>query len=188
MLNIVQWNMLQITTKSKYGQSCFEVFDKCLGWLLAFMQHLQYSVWSSTVFVGTLRPSLSSGIPYQCMCCSKECLHCNRCSIVWHYHPCRLWFLAFPPPQPQLQGLFLFIIIIIIIIITIIFHLLTHFIIHVFLHSAIWLQCDSAHRGLGVGCLWMDCGLGRPVWCSSTSGYYCGFSPRVSRAHSLHLC
>ena len=98
MLNIGQWNMPQITTRSKYGQQCFEVFDKCLGWLLAFMQHLLHSVWSSTVVVGTLRPSLSSGIPYQCMCCSTECLHCNRCSIVWHYHPCRLWFLAFPPP------------------------------------------------------------------------------------------
>ena len=185
--------MPQITTRSKYGQQCFEVFDKCLGWLLAFMQHLLHSVWSSTVVVGTLRPSLSIGIPYQCMCCSTECLHCNRCSIVRHYHPCRLWFLAFPPPTLTAGFIsiyyyyyyyyyyynyyyYFF------------FHLLTRFIIHVFLHSAIWPQCDSAHRGLGVGCLWMDCGLGRPVWCSSTSGYYCGFSPRVSRAHILHLC
>ena len=83
------------------------MFDKCLGWLLAFMQHLLHSVWSSTVVIGTLRPSLSSGRPYQCMCCSTMCLHCNHSSMVWCCFPCRLRILAFCPPPPTLIAVFI---------------------------------------------------------------------------------
>ena len=94
--------MSQITTRSKYGQQHFEVFDKCLGWLLAFMQHLLHSVWSSTVVIGTLRPSLSSGRPYQCMC-YLPCV-CIVITLLW----CGVVFLAdggswhfVPPPNPN---------------------------------------------------------------------------------------
>ena len=134
--------MPQITTKSKYGQQHFEVYDKCLGWLLAFMQLLLHSVafCSSTVVVGTLRLSLSSCIPYQCICCSTTRLHCNHSSMVQCCCPCRLWILAFCPPPPTLTVGFISI--------YNYFFLLINFFIYVFLHSAIWLLCDSAHRGL----------------------------------------
>ena len=119
------------------------------------------------------------------ICCilfgtSTMCLHCNHSSMVWCCSPCRLRILAFcpPPPQPQLQCLFLFIYF---------FYLLLHFFIHVFLYSAIWLLYDSAHWALGVGRFRLDCRLSRPIWCSSTSGCNCGFSPQVSQACSLHL-
>ena len=143
------------------------------------MQHLLHSVWRSIVVIGTLRPSLSSGRPYQCMCCSTMCLHCNHSSMVSCCFPCRLQILAFCPPPPTLIAVFISI--------YLFFYLLIHFFIHVFLYSAIWLLCDSAHWALGVGRFRLDCRLSRPIWCSSTSGCNCGFSPQVSQARSLHL-
>ena len=141
------------------------------------MQHWLHSVWRSTFVIGTLRPSLSSGIPYECMCCSTMCSHCNHSSVVvlLSLQILDLGILSPPTLTVGFISSYFF------------FYLLIHFFIHVFLHSAIWLLCDSAHRELGVGCLWFDCRLGRPIWCSSASRCYCGFSPQISRAPSLHL-
>ena len=137
-------------------------------------------VCSSTVVVGALGPSSSSGIPYQCMRCSF--IVPVLCLLFYTVALLSLQIAAldisFPLP-PSLtagflvQGLFLFI---------------------CFIYSFIYLCFPPLshlalvwQRGLGARDLQLDCGLGRPVGCSSTLGCDCSCSSWAPWASSLHL-
>ena len=68
------------------------------------------------------------------------------------------------------------------------FVLFIHSSIYVFLHWAIWLlSVTGAQRELGARGLQLDCGLGRPVRCSSTLGCDCSCSSWAPWASSFHL-
>ena len=125
------------------------------------------------------------GCPYQVVDLMSACVVLPCVCIVITLQWCGVVFLADcgswhfvppPPPNPNCSVYFYLFV-----------FLIYCFFIHVFLYSAIWLLCDSAHWALGVGRFRLDCRLSRPIWCSSTSGCNCGFSQQVSQAHSLHL-
>ena len=139
-------------------------------------------VCSSTVVVGALGPSSSSGIPYQCMRCSfivpVLCLVVLYCGIVvladsssWH---------SPPPPSPNCRlscrGFIFYL-----------FVLFIHSSIYVFLHWAIGSSVTGAQRELGARGLQLDWGLGRPVRCSSTLGCDCSCNSWAPWASSFHL-
>ena len=142
-------------------------------------------VCSSTVVVGALGPSLSSGIPYQCMHCSfivpVLCLVVLYCGTVvlavsssWHFPP--------PPPPPALTAGFL------------VGGLFSIYLFYLFIHLFMFSSTEpfgssvtGAQRELGARGLQLDCGLGRPVRCSSTLGCDCSCSSWAPWASSFHL-
>ena len=141
-------------------------------------------VCSSTVVVGTLGPSSSSGIPYQCMRCSfivpVLCLVVLYCGIVvladsssWHFPP---------PPPPALTAGFL------------VGGLFSIYLFYLFIHLFMFSSTEpfgssvtGAQRELGARGLQLDCGLGRPVRYSSTLGCDCSCSSWAPWASSFHL-
>ena len=141
-------------------------------------------VCSSTVVVGALGPSSSSGIPYQCMRCSfivpVLCLVVLYCGIVvladsssWHFPP---------PPPPALTAGFL------------VGGLFSIYLFYLFIHLFMFSSTEpfgssvtGAQRELGARGLQLDCGLGRPVRCSSTLGCDCSCSSWAPWASSFHL-
>ena len=150
------------------------------------MQCLLHSAEFAAVlwWLGALGPSSSSGIPYQCMLCSfivpVLCLVVLYCGIVvladsssWHFPP---------PPPPALTAGFL------------VGGLFSIYLFYLFIHLFMFSSTEpfgssvtGAQRGLGARDLQLDCGLGRPVGCSSTLGCDCSCSSWAPWASSFHL-
>ena len=107
-------------------------------------------------------------------------LCCVCSSIPWHCCPCRQQFLTFPFPSPNCRlscAMFISI-------------YLFYLFIHLFMFSStepFGSSVTGAKRGLGARDLQLDCGLGRPVGCSSTLGCDCSCSSWAPWAPSLHL-
>ena len=109
------------------------------------------------------------------------CLCCVCYSISWHCCPCRYQFLTLPfPSSPNCRlscagfiSIYLF-----------------YLFIHLFMFSStepFGSSVTGAQRGLGARDLQLDCGLGRPVGCSSTLGCDCSCSSWAPWASSFHL-